>query len=177
MLSVEEETLHSKFFIGVADNSTFKTQNSTFRIAPRFPSSPRLQSFHLPSPGIHPLQELCLNSRHRLLLLDPLEQRRPFERTRPKVEAEIRTSVKSSLRLRHLRHSRQEALYRLQVLPQPLLCLLLVAHRASRHTLSMPIPTRPHTSRASVRFRPIPLKLLQFVNQYLTCLHNSKFKN
>ena len=161
----------------IAHNSKLKTQNSKLSEAPRFPPSPRLQSFHLPSPDIHPLQELRLNSRHRLLLLNPLEQRRPLERTRPKVEAEIRTSVKSSLRLCHLRHSRQETLYRLQVLPQPLLSLLLVAHRASRHTLSMPIPTCPHTRRASVRLRPIPLKLLQFVNQNVTCLHNLQFKN
>ena len=160
----------------IAHNSKLKTQNSKLRVAGGFPPSPRIQSFHLPTPGIHPLQELRLNSSHRSLLLYQLEERRPTERTRAKIKAEVSTSVKPPLRLADFRHSRQEALYRLQVLPQPFLSLLLVAHRASRHTLGMPIPACPHTRRASVRFRPIPLKLLQFVNQYVTCSHNSKLK-
>ena len=160
----------------IAHNSKLKTQNSKLSEAPRFPPSPRLQSFHLPSPGIHPLQELRLDSSHRSLLLNPLKQRRPLERTRAKVEAEVGTRIKASLRLAYLRHSRKKSLDRLQVLSQPLLSLLLVAHRASRHTLGMPIPTCPHTRRASVRLSSIPLKLLQFVNQYLTCFHNSKLR-
>ena len=155
----------------IAKGDQFLTPNSSFRKAACFPSSSHFQSFLRSTTCVNPLQELRLDSSHRSLLLNQLKERRPLERTRTKIETEVRTSVKASLRLTHLRHGRQKALDRRKVSPQPLLRLLLVAHRASRHTLSMPIPTRPHPSRASVRLSPIPLKLLQFVNQYFTYFH------
>ena len=91
----------------------FKTPNSSFRPTGGFPSSSRLQSFQRPATCIHPPQELRLHGSHRSLLLYQLEERRPTERTRAKVEAEVSTSVKPPLRLADFGHSRQEVLNRL----------------------------------------------------------------
>nr|DAH36537.1 MAG TPA: hypothetical protein [Caudoviricetes sp.] len=71
-----------------------------------FPPSSHFQSFHRPPSSIHPLQKLRLNSCHRSLLLYQLEERRATEGTRTKIKAEVSTSVKASLRLRHLWNGR-----------------------------------------------------------------------
>ena len=165
------------FILLIAEGDQFLTPDSSFRPTGGFPSSSRLQSFQRPATCVNPLQKLRLDSSHRSLLLYQLKQRRPTERTRAQVKAEVSTSVKPPLRLADFGHSRQEVLNRLEVFSQPFLSLRLVAHRASRHALGVTISTRPYSGRASVRLRPIPLKLLQFVNQYITCFHNSQFKN
>ena len=91
----------------------FKTPNSSFRPTGGFPSSSRLQSFQRPATCVNPLQKLRLDSSHRSLLLYQLEERRPTERTRAQVKAEVSTSVKPPLRLADFGHSRQEVLNRL----------------------------------------------------------------